>query len=168
MKVMFCIIMGVVMNTLSWGSTFVISNADESQEFTSIAYDGTHYFVVWHDLRNGNYDIYGSRVSQDAIVMDPDGIPISTNLAAARNPAIAFDGDNYLIVWRDNRNSSTKSDIYGARVSRSGQIIDPDGFAVSDSYHHQLQPALAFGENCYLVAWEDTRDKAMQTSMAEE
>ncbi|UCD19457.1 MAG: T9SS type A sorting domain-containing protein [candidate division WOR-3 bacterium] len=156
MRVMSLIFVVITINTLSWGGALVISDADSSQEYTSVSYGNTRYFAVWQDFRNGNYDVYGARVSQEAIVLDPGGIAISSDTSAARTPAIAFDGNNYLTVWRDNRNSP-RSDIYGARINQEGQILDPDGFAVSTNPHTQKEPAIAFGSTNYLVVWEDNR-----------
>jgi hypothetical protein len=57
-------------------------------------------------------------------------------------PAVAFDGTNYLVVWQDGR--GTYYDIYGARVSRAGVVLDPGGFAISTATREQRMPAVAF------------------------
>jgi len=136
-----------------------ISSVAEGQAYPSVAFDGTNYLVVWSDYRNGsNSDIYAARVTPGGTVLEPWGIPISTAIESQGGPAVAFDGTNYLIVWYDYRNSSTDSDIYGARVSPDGVVLDTVGFPVSTAVNSQGIPAAAFGGANYLVAWEDRRN----------
>jgi hypothetical protein len=69
-------------------------------------------------------------------------------------PSAAFDGTNYLIVWQDDR-SSTSYDIYGARVNKLGIVLDSGGIAISTAPFDQRYPCIAFDGTNYLVVWED-------------
>ncbi|NOR17775.1 T9SS type A sorting domain-containing protein, partial [candidate division WOR-3 bacterium] len=135
-----------------------ISTAPSDQKYPSLAFDGTNYLVVWQDRRNSFYDdIYGTRVSQAGRILDTAGIAISTASFYQYSPAIAFDGCNFLTVWSDYRSSLNSPDIYGARVSPSGNVLDPAGLAISTAAEQQISPAIAFnGSNC-LVVWSDNR-----------
>ncbi|HXJ59752.1 MAG TPA: hypothetical protein VNU68_24170 [Verrucomicrobiae bacterium] len=73
------------------------------------------------------------------------------------NPAIASDGDGYLVVWADKRNTAGEYDIYGARVSASGEVLDPEGIAICTAPESQWYPAVAFDGANYLVVWSDGR-----------
>ncbi|KPJ60588.1 MAG: hypothetical protein AMJ46_06245 [Latescibacteria bacterium DG_63] len=121
------------------------------------AFDGANYLVVWADYRNGSTsDIYGTLVTISGQVLYPDGFAISTATNGQRDPDIAFDGTNYLVVWHDMRTESTW-DIYGARVTTSGQVLDPDGILISAAHNDETDPSVAFGTSNYLVVWDDGR-----------
>lgn len=136
-----------------------ISAALDGQYSPAIAFDGTNYLVVWEDSRNGGtyaYDIYGARVTTSGVVLDGTGIAIATEVNYQQHPAVAFDGTNYLVVWDDFRAGA--SDIYGARVSRTGSVLDIGGRAISSGGGGKQYPAIAFDGSDYLVVWDDTRN----------
>jgi hypothetical protein len=138
-------------------SNIIYDTALYAQRFSSIAFDGTNYLVVWQDSRNTyDLDIYGVRVNQTGVILDSAGISISTNLYNQSYPSIAFDGNNFLVVWTDDRNINTL-DIYGARVNQSGIVIDTAGIPISTYFDDQFDPAIAFDGSNYLVVWTDYR-----------
>ncbi|MEO0079883.1 MAG: hypothetical protein ABIK44_04315 [candidate division WOR-3 bacterium] len=133
-----------------------ISTAGSFQNEAAVAFDGTNYLVVWVDGRNGEYDIYGARVTPGGVVLDPNGIIVSTAPEDQYEPAVAFAGTNYLAVWHDDRTGSY-CDIYGARVTPQGTVLDPDGIHISTGADWMAYPAVGFdGTNC-LVVWQDRR-----------
>ena len=140
-----------------------ISEAAKSQRFSSIAFDGNNYFAVWQDGRNGSYsDLYGARISPLGTVLDPDGIAISIAQGNQQTPAIAFDGRNFFVVWRDSRNewstSDVDRDIYGARVTQEGVVLDTEGIAIATDGPYHYDPVIAFDGTNYLIAWTDGRN----------
>ncbi|MEO0269277.1 MAG: T9SS type A sorting domain-containing protein [candidate division WOR-3 bacterium] len=132
-----------------------VSTLPGDEYYPSVSFDGTNYFVVWVDTRNGSYDIYGARVNTGGTVLDPNGIAISTATGAKLYPSVTFDGTNYLIVWEDYRSGS--SDIYGARVSQGGTVLDPNGIAISTATGYQGCPSVVFDGTNYFVVWHDLR-----------
>ena len=138
------------------GAGIGISLATGAQECPAVAYDGSNYLVVWQDARAGSYDIYAARVSAAGAVLEADGIAVSTASGDQTHPAVAFDGANFLVLWQDYR-SGTSYDIYGARVSPSGAVLDLSGIAISTATGAQEYPAAAFDGTAYLVAWQDKR-----------
>jgi N-acetylneuraminic acid mutarotase/phosphoribosylformylglycinamidine (FGAM) synthase PurS component len=135
-----------------------ISTVANSQNSAAIAFDGTNYLVVWEDDRSGDWDIYGTRVSAGGSVLDPSGIAISTAAQDQFSPAIAFDGTNYLVVWADTRRGNGTPNIYGARVSVGGSVLDTAGIVISPVPGDMYGPAIAFDGTNYLVVWEDYGD----------
>ena len=132
-----------------------ISTAPDDQYSPCAAFDGTNYFVVWHDGRNCNWacDIYGTRVSTSGEVLDPEGITISVAANHQHFTSITFDGTNYLVAWQDNRNGGSSEEVYGARISQEGSVLDPNGILISISYDANGAPTIAFDGLNYLVAW---------------
>lgn len=113
------------------------------------------YLAVWNDERLGGVHLLGSRISMNGAVLDPEGIPIAVVGADQRNPAVAFDGENFLVVWQDCRDGAP--DIYGARVSQNGEVLDGLGFPVAAAANDQQNPAVTFDGVNYLVTWYDRR-----------
>lgn len=127
----------------------------KGQTDPAVAFDGTQYLVVWSQ---GYTDIYGARVEGDGDLLDSAGFKISNSGYAWWLCSVAFDGTNFFVVWDDYRDEY--SDIYGARVSQSGSVLDEDGILVSmntddaDVYN----PSVAFDGTNYLVVWSDNDD----------
>ncbi len=122
----------------------------------AVAAGGDVYLVVWSDNRNGNFDIYGTRVrAVDGQVLDTVALPISVKSLDQKAPAVAFDGSNFLVVW-ENHNTSFNVAIQGARVRASdGVVLDPSGRVFSSlASAARRTPAVAFGGGYFLLAWE--------------
>ncbi|MDI6839984.1 MAG: FlgD immunoglobulin-like domain containing protein [bacterium] len=136
---------------------FVISSANSIQANPRVSFDDTNYLVVWMDKRSGNYDIYCTRVTTAGTVIDSVGIPIETTPAPCCWPSVAFGGSNYMVVWEDQTNQY-RPDIYGARVSKDGVVLDTVSIPVSTAPNSQSGPVVAFDGTNYLIAWTDDRD----------
>lgn len=126
-----------------------ISNADcGAMGFPTVAYDGSNYLVV---SNRGDGFLQGTRVSPSGVVLDDPGFPITTT---SPQPSIAFDGTNYLIIL--TRYNGLDHDIYGVRVTPSGQILSE--FPISLASGTQFLPSVAFDGTNYLVVWTDQRN----------
>ena len=111
-------------------SSFIpaMTAAADDQERPVVASDGKGYLVVWQDRRSGNRDIHGTRVDAQGKVLDTHGFVIAKHPSVQARPRLAFDGTQYLVTWEDSRNGNF--DIYAARISTAGKVLDPQGFAV--------------------------------------
>ena len=134
-----------------------ISTQAGNQFRPNLAFDGTNYLVVWDDARSGDIDLYGARVSSGGSVLDPGGFPVSSEPDTQDQVALAFDGTNYVVVWQDFRSSSEHDDVYGARVSPAGEVLDPSGISLVGAVNPEAAPAIGFDGTNYLVVWDDTR-----------
>jgi hypothetical protein len=136
---------------------FAISTAARSQTLPAVAAGNTNFLVVWREERDGKTGICGARVDAAGAVLDSAGFAVSFSSDTESYPAVAFDGTNYLVVWDQYADWATH-DIFGARVSPDGVVLDTNAIAISTARWSQERPALAFNGSDYLVAWSDWRD----------
>ncbi|MHC1776092.1 MAG: T9SS type A sorting domain-containing protein [Lentimicrobium sp.] len=131
--------------------------APYSQSNASIAFTGDIYLVVWHDSRGQEGHIYGARVDMDGNLLDPAGIVICNEPGYQTSPAVATNGEFFMVVWRDERNDDSEDDIYGSRVSLDGTILDPGGFPICTAEDDQDDPVVAGVGTGFCVVWSDYR-----------
>jgi hypothetical protein len=138
-------------------SGFVIAAAPGYQSWPAVSWDGANHLVVWHNTTSyfdTDANVYGARVSAEGVVHG--AIAISAAAGNQSYPAVSWDGTNHLVVWADSRNSSA-SDIYAARVSPVGSVLDPGGLAISTAPGLQETPAISWDGANHLVVWQDSR-----------
>ncbi|KQC14084.1 MAG: hypothetical protein APR63_06170 [Desulfuromonas sp. SDB] len=137
-----------------------ISYLGPDRDQPDIAWGGNSYLVVWRIGNSpGEYNIMGTRVSSSGTVINTDEILISIAVNAQENPAVAFDGINYLVVWEDKQ-SGSDYDIYGCRIDTAGNILDTGGFILSSAPGDQILPSISFNGTYYYLTWEDYRNGA--------
>jgi hypothetical protein len=145
---------GVVLDTAG----IAVSAAANNQEAPRLVFDGVNFLVVWQDYRNGYYsDIYGARVSREGLVLDSSGLAISTATSYQWDPHVASDGTSFFVCWDDLRDGLNAEDVYGARVTPDGIVLDTAGLVVTDADDNQGGSSLLFDGTNYLVVWTDER-----------
>jgi hypothetical protein len=89
-------------------------------------------------------------VSPDGTVREPGPFVIAMDSAAA--PRVCFGGGSYFVSWFDTKHDPLASDIYGARVSPQGVVLDPGGLPIfvrpNTTESHQ---AVAFDGQNYIT-----------------
>ena len=146
-------------------SPFWICSATNRQADPAVAAGQNSYFVAWSDWRDTpatlqHSDIYGSIISAGGIVQQPGGIAICTVTNDQSLPAVTAFGTNFLVVWQDARFhqlTTPRMDIYGARITDNGAVLDPDGFAICTNAAIQTNPVVAATVTRALVVWTDYR-----------
>jgi hypothetical protein len=131
-----------------------------SKQTPALASGGTVSLVLWTGWPPPalEADIQMKRVSASGAVLDSAPTSVATYHPYQWDPVVAFDGTNYLVVWEDDRNRPFETDIYAARVSPTGQTLDPTCISVCTEEGWQKYPAVAFDGVNYVVAWQDERD----------
>lgn len=150
---------------------FAVCNASLSiQWYPALAFDDVNgnFLVVWEDLRNPTHDIYGQfvRASDGVRLYTASNINFAVSNAAGRQayPSVAYAPANqrFLVVWDDDRNSS--SDIFGQLVDASGSLYNTDSdinFVISNNFGHKYQPSVTYDSmnHRFLTTWYDYRNE---------
>jgi hypothetical protein len=89
----------------------------------SVASDGSDFFVVWRDGRDGSA-ILASRISHDGTILR-SGIEIARNPGPGYPyhyaPQVLWSGNSYVVIWKSmQRNDDYTQQIWVARYDREG------------------------------------------------
>lgn len=133
---------------------FVVSTSLVRQQAPATARLGGTNLVVWSEFRNHDtgWDIFGARVGDDGVLLDPSGFAIAVGEGVQTRPAVASDGASWFVVWEDGR-SRTDTDVYGARVTTAGVVLDPLGILITEESVDEVSPAVASDGSCFVVVW---------------
>jgi len=148
-------------------SEAVLPLADARDAYTPAAAFGKDVFLVaWQsgnleegDLRNGIKfagDIVACRVDTAGKILDAKPFSICAAKDIQEKPRIVFGKGVFLVLWHDLRNEKDW-DVYAARVTPEGKVLDPDGFLVAGGKHNQALPNVAWDGKTFQVVWQDAR-----------
>jgi MYXO-CTERM domain-containing protein len=142
---------------------FLVSSA--FAQSVDVAYDGSELLIVY--AQNDIYahpHVYAVRMSPSGARIDTTTLTITSGSYQQTTPRVVFDGTEFFIAWADSRSSpssSTAWDIYGARVTHAGQLLDgptdTGGTPISTATGDQVNPALASDGTVAFVVWTDSR-----------
>jgi len=119
----------------------------------AIAYNGEVYLVAWYE----GLTLFGMRVAPDGEVLDPGGFTIGTINGNQTWPAIASDGQDFLVVQGGG------SLILAHRVGGDG-TVDPVSVVVNSGATAVGYPKVAFGAGVYTVVWTQTPAQAIRVA----
>lgn len=154
-------------NSTDAGSSFntnkrVDDSSSGQQRNPAVTIRGIALHVVWEDTRNGNYDVYYTKSTDNGDTWSTNVRVDNTGSGSSdqRYPDIVVDTSGKIfVVWQDNRNGNW--DIYFASSTNGGTSfntnirVDDTGSGISQ----QEQPAVSLDSNDDLhVAWQDTRN----------
>ena len=155
------------------GENFAISTAPNGKYYPAVAYSlpADSYLVVWEDYRNGqDHDVYGQLVDADSTLLDNPTTPedetdpgvnfaIYTGAGNQQYVDLAFDGNEYLVVWQGNYLNDS-IDVLGRFVDDNG-TVEPTVFPIGETGTLRYgEPAVAYNAtaNEYLVVFEYGED----------
>lgn len=128
-----------------------------------VASDGQDWLVVWEDLSNGHdWDVWGCLVSANG---KPKGQPsmIAGGPHNQCQPAVAFAGDCYHVVWAGFVGSGLPNTpgngygLFGTRLSREGTLLDSQPQQlVSNQAFQASHPAIVANQERLMVVFMET------------
>ncbi|WP_157758287.1 Ig-like domain-containing protein [Cystobacter fuscus] len=124
-------------------SGLVLSATPTYKSNPAVASHGTDYLVVWADRSDGTTsDIHGTRVKSTGEVLDPSGLAVCKAANEQATPALAFNGEEYLVTWSDKRND-TDWNLQATRVLTTGEVLEPTGLLISGEPGAEMSASLA-------------------------
>jgi hypothetical protein len=82
----------------------------------SLVWAGSYYGLVWEDLRDGDYDVFFTRLTAAGDRLDSD-IWVTTAPLDSRCPVLAWNGAAFGVAWSDERQGvAGGAEIYHTRI----------------------------------------------------
>jgi hypothetical protein len=147
-----------------WGPDVRLTNAPGHSYTTynntySIAVSGNNIHVIWYDQRDGNWEIYYKRSTDNGATWGAD-TRLTNNAASSWFSAVAVSGNNIHVLWWDSRNV-TNWEVYYKRSIDNGATWGPEtrltNGAVLGSVYRTPASVAVSGNNIH-VTWHDLRN----------
>ncbi len=139
---------------ISWGTDTRLTNNSSNSAYPSTAVSGAIVHVVWHDERDGNYEIYYKRSSDGGLTWGADTrLTNATGFSWYSNASVS--GMLVNVVWEDNRNGNYE--IYYKNSTDGGVNWGADA-RLTNFTGNSWRPSAASSGSAVHVMWQDNRD----------
>ena len=133
-------------------------------DHTNFAFNGSHLFFTY--LGSEPNGVEGSLLTETLVVAQ-GAIPLTAIPNSQAFPYTSFDGTNYVVAWNDEDSSKLNTDLHAVRINGAGQVLDPQGVAVSPTDRPSFSFSLGSPRNgTTLFIWSATDNMPQQRSMA--
>lgn len=88
-------------------------------------------------------------------VFDGENFAITYSSQNSFSPSIASNDQIYFVVWHQKTGSIFN--IYGARITKQGNLLDPGGIPICTVNSDQMYPSVAWDGVNFFVVWQDMR-----------
>ena len=142
-------------NAYHWGPDTRLTSNTKVSNYPSVAAYRNFVYVVWHDNRPGQYDIYFKRSTNNGASWGAD-TRLTTNTASQGYPDVAAWGYDVHVAWTDYRYGSANTEIYYRRSHNHGAswYSEQRLSAYSKGSNH---PSLAVRGRTVCLVWWDYR-----------
>ncbi|OJT18372.1 hypothetical protein BO221_40580 [Archangium sp. Cb G35] len=139
------------------GPVFTVISSGEVAGDVGIACSRKLCLVTFAVSSDEGSDIGGLRIGPDGSRLDEFVLFMSESVVTGE-PAVAWNGKEFLVVWTDSSGGVDTPDIFGARVKEDGTVLDRDGFPIGVASGAQRTPAVVWTGRRFLVVWGDMRN----------
>ncbi|WP_394844790.1 hypothetical protein LZC95_48060 [Pendulispora brunnea] len=123
-------------------SPFVVGS---SQGRVSVTHDNAgHYLLSWGEFAVRVDAATGS-------ILDSPPLALGDGMGDVFGNASASNGSDFLVTWSRNPNK-----LLGARITATGNVLDPNGFVVASTWGFSALSTLTIDN--YLSCWSEARD----------
>jgi hypothetical protein len=131
----------------------------QDQQTPAIAFGAGEYLAVWRDGTTSAWTINGTRLDLTGRLLDDPPIAISGMRGEFETPAVAFDGQRFLVVWVGS--AAAGLGVHGVYVTPEGVVGTPFSITTIGSG----QPAVAAGDGFALVTWSDVNSSDVYATL---
>ncbi len=139
---------------ITWEVENWISTISPHAYNPSIAVNGSGVYVVWNDDRDGNYEIYYIKSSDNGTTWGPE-IRLTDDPATSNLPSVAVSGSNIHVVWEDFRDGN--GEIY-YKGSVDGGANWGNDIRITYDQGNSISPNLAVSNSVLHLVWQDSRN----------
>ncbi len=143
---------------VNWGSPVRLTNNVTDSYSPVVTASGTSIFTAWYDNRDGNYEIYLKRSTDNGANWEADS-RITNEPNFSTSPSIFSSAGSFgqyvHIAWQDNRDGNWE--IYYKSSSDYGASF-PGNTRLTNNTGESIIPSIAALSNSVNIIWEDDRD----------
>ena len=139
---------------ISWSADEKLTSNPSDPGIPSLAVSGNNIHIVWHDIRDGNWEIYYKRSTDNGITWQPDA-RLTNDASVSERASIAFWDNSIYVVWQDERDND--KEVYFKISTDNGTNWSGD-IRLTNSVGESEAPTLAVEESNINVVWSDSRN----------
>ncbi len=139
-----------------------VTNDPATTQCPSLVWNGSSYVTVFADNRPGNFDIYGQVIGANG-ALNSAVVRITSDNSDSTEPAIAWDGSGYDLVWRDQR--GTNVTIHYLRLDATLAAVGAP-LVMSGTGSNTGDPAVVETSAGAALAWHDDSSGTPELQLA--
>jgi hypothetical protein len=138
-----------------------ITSASRTSAEPSLVWTGTEYGVAWNDARDGNLEVYFTRLSSTGAKPISDIRLTETTSCVSSRPSLAWTGSEFGVAWYDVCSPGDPGDIWFTRVTSAGsEVAGAERGVIVASGSQSSMPRLVWNGTGYGLVWLDDREGA--------